>query len=195
MRLVIDLRHVNSFFVKPKFKYEDLRSLSQVLEENHWFFTWDLKSGYHHIDINVDYQKYLGFAWSFNGKLRYFTFAVLPFRLSSACFCFTKLTRPLLKHWHSMGHIRFLYLDDCFTSKPYRLSALAASSIQQQDLKSSGFLCNQEKSHWTPMQIGEWLGFVINTRMASSSFLACFTLHFQFYKTLYQIHFSSSQGK
>ena len=38
LRLVIDLRHVIEFVSKVKFKYEDLRSLSQVLEENHWFF-------------------------------------------------------------------------------------------------------------------------------------------------------------
>ena len=29
--------------------------------------------------------------------------------------------------------------------------------------KSSGLLCNKEKSHRTPMQIGEWLGFVIDS--------------------------------
>ena len=51
LRLVIDLKHVNSFLVRFKFKYDDLRSLSQVLEEAHWLFTWDLKSGYHHVDI------------------------------------------------------------------------------------------------------------------------------------------------
>ena len=95
LRLVIDLRHVNNCLVKPRFKYEDLPSLSQVLDEGHWFFTWDLKSGYHHVDICLDHQKYLGFAWPFSGVVRYFTFAVLPFGLSSACFCFTKLMRPL----------------------------------------------------------------------------------------------------
>ena len=63
LRLVIDLRHVNSYLVIPKFKYEDLRSLSQVLDEWHCFFTWDLKSGYHHVDICYEHQKYLGFAW------------------------------------------------------------------------------------------------------------------------------------
>ena len=36
---VIDLRHVNNFLVSGfKFKSEDLRSLSQVLEEGRWFF-------------------------------------------------------------------------------------------------------------------------------------------------------------
>ena len=97
LRLVIDLRHVNNCLVKPRFKYEDLRSLSQVLEEGHWFFTWHLKSGYNHVDICLEHQKYLGFAWPFSGVVRYFTFAVLPFGLSSACFCFTKLIRPLVR--------------------------------------------------------------------------------------------------
>ena len=97
LRLVIDLRHVNCHLVRFKFKYKNLCSLSQVLQ-GHWFFTWDLKSGYHHVDISPDHHKYLGFAWPFNGVLRYFTSAVLPFGLSCTCFCFTKLLRPLVKH-------------------------------------------------------------------------------------------------
>ena len=67
LRLVIDLRHVNQYLVKPKFKYEDLRSLSQVLQKNSWFFTWDLKSGYHHVDITAEHHSsilrfFLGFS-------------------------------------------------------------------------------------------------------------------------------------
>ena len=124
LRLVIDLRHVNDFLVKPKFKYEDLRSLSQVLDEGHCFFTFDLKSGYHHVDICSTHQKYLGFAWYFNNVARYFTFGVLPFGLSSAGFCFTKLMRPLAKRWRSMGHVCFIYLDDGFTSQPDKVSML-----------------------------------------------------------------------
>ena len=108
LRLVIDLRHVKNCLVKPRFKYEDLLSLSQVLDEGHWLFTWDLKSGYHHVDICPDHQKYLGFAWPFSGVIRYFTFAVLPFGLSSACFCFTKLMHTLVRRWRSMGHNIFL---------------------------------------------------------------------------------------
>ena len=105
LQLVIDLRHVNNCLVKPRFKYEDLRSLSQVLEEGHWFFTCHLKSGYHHVDICPEHQNYLGFAWSFSSIVKYFTFAVLPFGLSRACFCFTKLMRPLVRCWRSMGQV------------------------------------------------------------------------------------------
>ena len=62
-----------------------------------------------------------------------------------------------------MGHSCLVYLDDGLTSQPDLLSAQVASSIQQQDLESASFLCNRDKSHLEPMQIGDWLGFVIDT--------------------------------
>lgn len=164
LRLVIDLRHVNQYILKNKFKYEDLRSLSQIIEDSSWFFTWDLKSGYHHVDIAQEHQQYLGFSWIFDSDaIRYFTFTVLPFGLSSACFCFTKLLRPLVKRWRSMGQFSLVYLDDGIGSQPDKVSAKAASIIQRKDLKASGSVSNEEKSHWAPMQIGERLGFIINT--------------------------------
>ena len=164
LRLVIDLRHVNEYLVKPKFKYEDLRSLSQVIEEGYWFFTWDLKSGYHHVDIAPEHQQYLGFSWlSENGTRRYFTFTVLPFGLSTACFCFTKLLRPFVKRWRSLGHLSFIYIDDGLCALPDKLSAQAASALQRKELRASGLVSNDEKSNWDPAQAGEWLGFIINT--------------------------------
>ena len=114
------------------------------------------------MDICVEHQTF-GFSLFFNGVPRYFTFAVLPYGLSSACFCFTKLLRPLVKRWRSMSHGSFVYLDDGFGSQPDQCSAAAAAFIQERELNSSEFLVNEDKSHWDPMQIGEWLGFVINT--------------------------------
>ena len=43
------------------------------------------------MDMCVEHQTYLGFSWRFNGVPRYFTFAVLPFGLSSACFYFHEI--------------------------------------------------------------------------------------------------------
>ena len=91
LRLVIDLRHVNPCLFKHSFKYEDLHSFSKVFEHNFWFFTWDLESGYHHVDIFSGHQKFLRFSWPFSGKVHFFTFKVLPFG------CFTKLLRPFVK--------------------------------------------------------------------------------------------------
>ena len=55
------------------------------------------------------------------------------------------------------------YLDDgIYGSRDY-ISAKAASNIQRNDPVSAGFVTNKEKSNCEPVQIGEWLGFLINT--------------------------------
>ena len=123
----------NNYLVKCRFKYRDLPSLSQVLEEGHWFFAWGLKSGYHHIDICSEHQAFLGFPWSIDGVLKYFTFTVLPFGLSRSCYSLTKLLRLLLKHWCYVGHTSLVYLDDGFGSQPDMRSAVAAAIIQQKN--------------------------------------------------------------
>lgn len=51
LRLVLDLRHPNKYVKKFKFKYEDLPHISQVLGPNQFYFSFDLESGYHHVDI------------------------------------------------------------------------------------------------------------------------------------------------
>ena len=59
-------------------------------------------------------------------------------------------------------HASFIYLDDGISGHNCRTDASAAS-IQNNDLSLSGFKTNDEKCHWQPMQIGEWLGMIINT--------------------------------
>ena len=71
LRLVLDLRHINEYFDFQKIKYEDLRTARQYFEKDAYFITFDIKSGYHQISINVIDKKYLGFAWKFpDGKVR-----------------------------------------------------------------------------------------------------------------------------
>ena len=42
LRLVLDLRHPNQFIFKTKFKYEDLRHISHVLDYDQYYFSFDL---------------------------------------------------------------------------------------------------------------------------------------------------------
>ena len=66
-RLVVNLRHVNCSLWKQKFKYEDLRVAMMMFKQGEWMFSFDLKSGYHHVDVAKCHRKYLGFEWG--GKL------------------------------------------------------------------------------------------------------------------------------
>ena len=79
------------------------------------------------MDIFSGHQKFLRVSWPFSGMVRFFTFMVLPIGLSSACFCFTKLLRPLVKRWRSMSHCCFLYFNDGILGLPERVSAIAVS--------------------------------------------------------------------
>ena len=59
-RLVINLRYVNAFLQKQRFKYEDSRTALSLIQKGDFMCTFDLKSGYHHIDIHEKSQTNLG---------------------------------------------------------------------------------------------------------------------------------------
>ena len=162
-RLILDLRKVNLFLAKYKFKMEDLKNVKEVLCKNDFMFTFDLKSGYHHLDIYPEHQTYLGFAWKTGDVLTYYVFTVLPFGLSTAPYIFTKLLIPIKKKWRSEGISNFIFIDDGWVKSESLDSALAVSKRVKDDLSSAGFLPNDEKSVWFPSQSVEWLGTVINS--------------------------------
>ena len=63
---------------------------------NDYVVTFNLKSGYHHVDIFQAHWQYLGFSWGTGVERKYFMFTVLPFGLSTACYTFTKFIVPLI---------------------------------------------------------------------------------------------------
>ena len=62
-RLILDLRYVNSHLQKKSIKYEDWKVAISYFEVGAYMFTFDLKSGYHHIAVATDDQSYIGFSW------------------------------------------------------------------------------------------------------------------------------------
>ena len=56
-RLILDLRYVNNHLSEFKFKYEDLHVVADLIELGDWFFTFDLRNGYHHVDIYEEHWK------------------------------------------------------------------------------------------------------------------------------------------
>ena len=101
-----------------------------LFEHGEWMFSFDLKSGYHHIDVAPHRRKYLGFAWE--GK--FFRFVVLPFGLSSARYVFTKMMRPLVHLWRSQGLKSVVYLDDGICATPSETETEALSAIVTRSL-------------------------------------------------------------
>ena len=67
LRLVLDLRHVNEFVILEHIKFEDWHLALQLIQKDDFLFSFDFKSGYHHIEIHPDFYKYLGFSWVIDG--------------------------------------------------------------------------------------------------------------------------------
>ena len=156
--IVIKLRYLNRFVWKQKFKYEDLRTALLLFQLGDHAFMFDLKSGYHHVDIYQPHQKFLGFEW----HAKFYQFTVLPFGFSTACFIFTKLMRALVKYWRNCGVRIVVFLDDGIGMGKGRMLAAQASELVRKSLRSAGILDHPEKSMWTPLTKVSWLGFLID---------------------------------
>ena len=122
-------------------------------------FRFDLKSGYHHIDIFEPHRQFLGFCWEQEGTKQFYTFTVLPFGLATACYAFTKLLRPLVKYWRSQGLQAVLYLDDGIIAVSGKEAARRASHQVRQDLLNAGLVEHTDKCDWVPSTQATWLGF------------------------------------
>lgn len=131
-----------------------------------------MKSGYHHEDINPDHRQFLGFRWDWpDGDPSYYVFTVLPFGLAMAPYAFTKLLRPLVKHWRSQGLRAVVYLDDGIIMVKGQNNVQQASDRIWADLLDAGQVENSAKSRWVPIRKVKWLGFIINLKKDKQRFL------------------------
>ena len=163
-RLILDLRHVNQCLSTKRVKYEDWKIALAYYERQAYMFTFDLKSGYHHIDIFKEHQTYLGFAWRFPASSQdsFFVFTVLPFGLSTAPHIFTKVVKPLEKHWRYSGINIAIFLDDGWSVDKNLQTCRSNARTVRHDLIRAGFVPNDDKSVWEPTQVLDWLGLTWN---------------------------------
>ena len=81
-----------------------------------------------------------------------------------ASYVFTKLLRPLVKHWRSMGLRAIVYIDDGICASASESEAEKAKDIVVSDLDRAGFVLNTMKSQLSPVQVIDWLGFTLDLR-------------------------------
>ena len=79
-RFILDLRHINMHVFKQKFKCEGLHTIRDAFSQGYFIFSFDLKSGYHHVDIFREHRRFLVFSWDFcTSQTRYVLFYPLGF--------------------------------------------------------------------------------------------------------------------
>lgn len=123
-----------------------------------WMVRLDLKDAYLAIPIFPPHRKFLQFRW----RKQVFQFTSLPFGLSSAPWCFTKVLRPVVEYLRARGIRLILYLDDMLLlpQDPRLLRDQLQLAVNL--LESLGFIINTKKSLLIPTQSVTFRGFVIS---------------------------------
>ena len=130
-RLILDLRYVNKSLLKKHVKYKDWKVAMPYFDIGSFMFKFDLKSGYHHIEIFNKHQTYLGFASTYcsSKETKFYKFTVLPFGLSKAPHIFTKVLKPLENHWRRQNICIAISLDCGWGISKIIIESKSASNI------------------------------------------------------------------
>lgn len=94
LRLIVDLRRLNTCCQPPKFRYEDIETVCELVQAKDQLVTLDFKNGFYHIPVKADHRTYLGIQW----KGKYFVFNVLPFGANFSPYYFCKVVRAVVQH-------------------------------------------------------------------------------------------------
>ena len=162
--LIIDLQELNQFLIPPHFKMEGLHMLPSVLQTNMHMVKIDLEDAYLTIPVASKFHPLLAFR---NKQGNYFQFTALSFRLCTALYVFTKLTRPVMQFLRNLGINKVIYLDDMLISAMSQDSLRCHLATVLWLLVSLGFIINVPKSVLGPATQIEFLGFSINTTTMS----------------------------
>ncbi|KAM4749018.1 stereocilin [Rhinophrynus dorsalis] len=163
LRPVINLCELNLFVLYRHFKMEGIHLLRDLLLPADWLVKIDLKDAYLTVPMAPISQAFLRFLWQ--GQTWQFT--CLPFGLSSAPWCFTKLLKPVIYLLRSQGVRLIIYLDDILLMSQDRLMLHTHVEWTIRLLTDLGFLINWKKSHLNPTRQLEFLGFVVDSDQAS----------------------------
>lgn len=158
LRLITDLRRLNSHCDVPKYRNEDIRDTVKLLQPSDYFVSTDIRDGFFHIPVHKDFRKYLGFKW--NGI--YYSWNVLVFGLCCSPYYFNKIVRPVITYLRSLGLRVTVFVDD------FLLAAHISCITDHKDLllhtlQDLGFSVNFEKSVLVPRQSIGFIGYTISS--------------------------------
>ena len=109
-RLILNLKKLNAVVEFSHFKMETIHTILQLVTQNCWMSSVDLKDAYYSVKVSSKFQKFLKFFHE--GKL--YKFTAWPNGLSPCPRKFTKILKPPFANLRLLGHIISGHLDDSF---------------------------------------------------------------------------------
>ena len=157
-------RCVNLCIKEQKVTLSHLQRALDITDEFDFQVTYDLKAAYRHVKIHLSQTQYLGSAITTpEGSIQYFLF--LPFGLSSAVHCLTKLFKPVYAYIHENGIRHSIYLDDGRIVAATKRLAEDHRTFVFDVLKKTGWILEVTKSdhEGDASQSKYYLDFIVDT--------------------------------
>ncbi|KAG6930605.1 ORF I polyprotein, partial [Chelydra serpentina] len=142
LRPILDLRGLNKFMVKLKFRMLSLGTIIPSMDQGDWYAALDMKDAYFHIAIYPPHRRFLCFVVG----QRHFQFTVLPFGLSMAPRVFTKCMAVVAAALRRQSVQVFPYLDDWLIRGNSSNQVQSHIRTAMDMFKRLGLLLNVEKS-------------------------------------------------
>ena len=158
LRPILDLRALNRYLRKYKFRMLTHAALLRFVRPGDWFASIDLKDAYFHIHIYPPHRKYLRFA--FQGVT--YEYLVLPFGLSLSPRVFVKCTEAAIAPLRETGMRLAMYIDDWLIAAQSPQHIQAHTSLLTSHLAALGFTVNWDKSVLTPTQSITFIGLSLD---------------------------------
>lgn len=159
IRPILDLRALNSYLRRYKFRMLTHSALIRLIRPGDWFTSIDLKDAYFHISIYPPHRKYLRFL--FQGVA--YEYKVLPFGLSLSPRVFVKCIQAAVAPLRERGIRLATYLDDWLLLARTREEALSHTEIVLSHLCALGLVVNMDKSVLQPSQKIVFLGLILDS--------------------------------
>ena len=153
LRLVLDCHPVNDHIDCPTFTQVGISGVSALIQENDDLFTLDIKSGFHHVPINIKYQTYAGFCW----KNQFYVWTCLVFGISVVPYFFHIVVHPVVTFLWENDRI-VLFVDDFLSMSQPKYTTDHQDFILN-TFKELGWSLNWEKCELIPSKEKIFVGF------------------------------------
>ena len=158
-RMILNLKKFNECIEKIHFKMEMLSHAVNLMKQDCYFGSIDLKDAYYSVNISEADRKF--FRFRFQGIL--YEFCGLPQGFKDSPRLFTKILRPVLGLLREKGHHLVGYIDDFLLQGEDKKECSLALKETGEMFDYLGFTVHPVKSVFVPTQEIEFLGFILNS--------------------------------
>ena len=156
MRMVTNLKPLNSFLKKIHFKMDTMQKVINLVKPKDWAISLDLSDAYLHVPIFQKHRQYMRFCV----QNQCYQWKTMCFGPTCAPRIFTKIVSVVAAYLRAQNIRMAVYLDDWLIVNQEKKQLILDRKRCLDLLVSLGFMINKEKSTLIPSQTVTYLGGV-----------------------------------